>query len=219
MWSRIATVADSGALSLTQDVPRILRGSFYRDNVGSKWVEIISSYQDVFDRLDVRPPKIIVAVSISHRSERSLPEGSWAFPAVLDTGFNRVLEIDERHLERWTGYKKQYLDILRANQESENGVYDECAVNLWLHRAPYKNPRDHRDQAPLHLENSSIIRVMHESGDAPAPCMPLLGLQALIQNKLNLRIDSRHGFFVIDKSNSIRFLSLLGLLQAKATLD
>jgi hypothetical protein len=53
-----------------------------------------------------------VGLSVTHRSERKFPTGAWALPAVLDTGFNRVLEIDERRLERWTGLRKEYLDIL-----------------------------------------------------------------------------------------------------------
>jgi hypothetical protein len=50
-------------------------------------------------RLDLRPPKIIVGISLSIPGEEdSLPKGVITLPAILDTGFNRILEIDEGHL-------------------------------------------------------------------------------------------------------------------------
>jgi hypothetical protein len=196
-------------------VAKVLQGSFFRDNPESKWVNVIHEYDEVYDRFDVRPPKIIVGLSITHRTERKFPAGTWAFPAVLDTGFNRVLEMDVRHFNRWTGYREEYLDILRRNQTSDDGNFDLCGANIWLHRSPYNNPRDHRQKQPLHLQNSSILRVMHESGPKHKPRMPLLGLQALIQNNLNLRIDARRGEFVITTSNGIRLPNFFELLAQK----
>ncbi len=198
-------------------MPKILQGSFFRDNRGSKWVEVISLYEDVFERFDVRPPKIIVGLSVTVQSERKFPESVWTFPAALDTGFNRVLEIDERHLERWTGVRKAYLNILTRNQESDSGTFDECGANIWLHRSPYKNPRGERDQVPrpLHLEQSSVVRVMHPQGQKHVPRIPLLGLQALIDNNLQLKLDPRRGTFVLSRTDGLSPLELLAFLGRK----
>jgi hypothetical protein len=47
-------------------------------------------------RVDVRPPKIIVGISLTLLGEESsLPQAVVTLPAILDTGFNRTLEIDE----------------------------------------------------------------------------------------------------------------------------
>ena len=68
----------------------ILRGSFSR-----------TSEIDVpFGRVDLRPPKVIVGDQPdSARGGRCpVPRNVVTLPAVLDTGFNRTLEIDESHL-------------------------------------------------------------------------------------------------------------------------
>jgi len=172
-------------------------------------IDVISNYEDVFEKFDIRPPKIIVGLSVTLPAERKFPPGVWTFPAALDTGLNRTLEIDERHLEKWAGTRKSYLRIIKANQQSDNGPYDECAVNIWLHRSPYTNPKSDRYDKPLHLENSGSIRVMHPIADKLKPRLPILGLQALIDNDLDLKIETRRGVFVIRRSKRLPFLRFL----------
>ena len=61
-------------------------------------------------RIDLRPPKIIVGVSLTLVGEgKSFPQRVITLPAILDTGFNRTLEIDEWHLVRWAGLRKEHL--------------------------------------------------------------------------------------------------------------
>lgn len=177
----------------------LLRGSFYKNNTEGKWVEILSDYQDVFDRIDVRPPQMIVGVSVTHQKEsQRFPEGAWAFPAILDTGFNRTLEIDERHLKRWTSLDKSYLTPVppRKNRPPDPRYTDYFATT-WLHRAPYVDPRSDQYGAPFHMSQTGIIRVMNAVDEEPFPRLPLLGLQALASNNLNLKIDGRSGNFRI----------------------
>src|SRR5262245_30650387 len=110
----------------------ILRGSFLR----APEIEVPSG------RVDLRPPKIIVGISLTLAGEEdSLPEGVITLPAILDTGFNRTLEIDETHLIRWAGLHKEHLVLMQKDRSHEGRKYDLCRANLWLHRTPYKGPR------------------------------------------------------------------------------
>jgi hypothetical protein len=75
----------------------ILRGSFFRNPE----IEVPSG------RVDLRPPKIIVGLSLTLVGEGdSFPQRVITMPAILDTGFNRTLEIDEWHLVHWAGIHK-----------------------------------------------------------------------------------------------------------------
>ncbi len=194
---------------MSSNLTYILRGLLYRDNRASKWIDILSNHEDVFAKFDIRPPKIIVGLSVTLPAERKFLQGVWTFPAALDTGLNRTLEIDERHLEKWAGTRKSYLRIIKTNQQSDNGRYDECAVNIWLHRSPYTNPKSDRYDKPLHLENSGSIRVMHPLADRLKPRLPILGLQALIDTDLDLKVETRRGVFVIWRSKTFPFLRVL----------
>jgi hypothetical protein len=184
-------------------VPYYLRRSLYRDNRESKWIDIISEYEDVFDHIDIRPPKIIVGISITVAGERAFPSGAWTVPAVLDTGLNRALEIDERHLERWAGIKKSYLRVITPKKKLDDRSYETCLANIWLHRSTYTTPKSEDYKDPLLLQKSDTIRVIVPSTPTPWPRLPLVGLQALLDNNLHLKIDSRAGTFVI--SNSRRY--------------
>ncbi len=99
----------------------ILRGSFCH----SPEIEVPSG------RLDLRPPKIIVGISLTLVGEGdSLSQGVITLPAILDTGFNRTLEIDERHLIRWAGLHKEHLAPVPKEKSHEGRKYDLCEANL-----------------------------------------------------------------------------------------
>jgi hypothetical protein len=168
----------------------ILRGPFCR----KQQIEVLSG------RVDLRPPKIIVGISLTLLGERDyLPSGVITLPAILDTGFNRILEIDEWHLVRWAGIHKQRLDPIETDKSHEGRKYDLYRANLWLHRTPYVGPRMPRDRSPILLRKSDQVRVMSPIGK-PNPRLPLLGLGALIANNLQVRLDGEHTRFRIYKS-------------------
>jgi hypothetical protein len=168
----------------------ILRGSFFRNPE----IEVLSG------RIDLRPPKIIVGISLTTvEEERAFPRGVLTLPAILDTGFNRILEIDEWHLVRWAGLRKEYLELTAKDRLHEGRKYDLCEANIWLHRTPYEGPRRPPARSPLLLEGSRQVRVMAAMGQ-PNPRLPLLGLTALIANNLQVLIDGENRRFRIAKS-------------------
>ena len=100
-------------------------------------------------RLDLRPPKILVGVSLTLVGEgKSFPQGLIAMPAILDTGFNRTLKIDERHLVRWAGLHEENLVSIEKDKSHDGRKYDICRANIWLHRTPYERPRTPRARPP-----------------------------------------------------------------------
>jgi hypothetical protein len=151
-------------------------------------------------RLDLRPPKIIVGLSVTLPSEdEALPQTAVILPAVLDTGVNRTLEIDEWHLLRWAGIHKEHLGTVAKDKVRDGRKYDLREANVWLHRTPYEGPTAPRTKSPILLEASTQIRVMATVGK-PNPRLPLLGLDALIENKLQLRINGANTRFRIYRS-------------------
>ncbi len=168
----------------------ILRGPLLRSN----YLAVPSGL------IDLRPPKIIVGLSITLVDEdAALPPGAIILPAILDTGFNRTLEIDEWHLLHWAGLRKDHLETIAKEKVREGRKYDLCEANLWLHRTPYQGPGTPRAVSPILLETSAQIRVMATTGK-PNPRLPLLGLNALIVNKLQVRIDGESSRFRIYRS-------------------
>jgi hypothetical protein len=151
-------------------------------------------------RIDLRPPKILVGVSLTPVGEgKSLPQGVFTLPAILDTGFNRTLEIDEGHLVRWAGLHKEHLATTEGEKFQDGRRYNLCEANIWLHRTPYEGPEAPRAQPPLLLANSRQVRVMAPI-DKPNPRLPLLGLTALIENRLQVAIDGENSRFRVYQS-------------------
>jgi hypothetical protein len=120
-------------------------------------------------------------------------------PAILDTGFDRTLEIDEWHLIRWAGLHKEHLDPTEKAKSQEGRKYDLCRARIWLHRTPYEGLRTSQPRPPLLLEKSTQVRVMAPIGK-PHPRLPLLGLTALIANKLKLALDGENSHYRVHKS-------------------
>jgi hypothetical protein len=51
-------------------------------------------------------------------------------PAILDTGFNRIFEIDEWHLVRWAGLRKEHLEMADKERFHEGRKYALCTANI-----------------------------------------------------------------------------------------
>ena len=154
---------------------------------------------------DIHPPKLIVGLSLTLDTELSFPRGVRAFPAILDTGLNRTLEIDERHLTEWSDYDESWLVAIEGGQtlkDKESSVSDYYVSNahIWLHRTPYENPSKLATKSPVLLKRSLQVRVMAPKTAHPWPPLPLLGLEALTANDLQLCINSKRCEFTISCS-------------------
>lgn len=147
----------------------------------------ISTHDDLAfvgqEQVRVRAYEIIVWVSL--QAERILEPGRRVprFSAILDTGHTHNLSIQEEHLRRWAGLDPETLRPLGAIRQQGRQV-PLLAADVWLHR----NVPGHRDRLldwpPLRLELQRGIAVYPPG--AGFPRLPLLGLRALVTNRLRL---------------------------------
>lgn len=137
----------------------------------------------------VYPLQIIVWISISEKGLLSHAPDTLKFPAVLDTGCNHNLVIQDEHLMRWAGIHSQYLPRRRGTRVYGE-VVPQLAANVWLH----PNVSRSRDELtnsgafPLHLFPGIAVIPKHMG---LRPRLPLLGMRALRAGKVQLRIDYR----------------------------
>lgn len=140
----------------------------------------------------VRPYQPIIWVSVALADEVKLPPEAGRFPVVLDTGNNHNFSIREGHLSRWAGL--EWLTLPRGGQI----FLGSCAVPLvalsvWIHR----NIPGERDffagGRPFRLELEEGAAVYPRGVPNPAR-LPTLGLRALVENGLDLRIDGKNRF-------------------------
>ncbi|MEX1096302.1 MAG: hypothetical protein WED34_09650 [Planctomycetales bacterium] len=139
----------------------------------------------------VRPYQAIVWVSLSVQGKLSA-----RFPAILDTGHSHNFSIHERHLAAWAGLNRDDLAELGVVLVNRQAVeLRQADIALW------RNVPGRRDElqeaAPFLLRAPDGIAV-HEEGTPYAPRLPLLGMRALVRNRLRLTVDGA------DRSVSIR---------------
>lgn len=144
----------------------------------------------------VNRPKIILGISVAPYGmsfHNSMP----VMPVLLDTGCNANFEIDEQHLY-WTGYEKaRYGYPLDRKVRPGKRTYEVFHSTCWLHLQPYNGPQFLGPNEPFQLARSDEIRVMERIGPEPAPRFPLLGLKALVLNRLQISIDAASSHFHI----------------------
>lgn len=122
------------------------------------------------DRIEVHRNQIIVWISIGDVLR--------PFPAVLDTGHGHNLSLSERHLTRWSGPKLKLIGELVMN--NKQALQYEAIVQV--HRNVPGKADLRGDTFPLEMPQG--ITVLPEG-----PRLPLLGLRAVVANKLKLFID------------------------------
>jgi hypothetical protein len=164
--------------------------------------------------LDLKSRQIVVGISISDDSEPYFREDLPIIPAILDTGFNKTFSIHQFFLEQSAHIAKDYLAVDNPADGSETTYqdhpYDTCYATLWLHRSPFA-PNATRTPArrPLRLGKSNRIFVFkykqnqnhrNVNIDDIYPRMPLLGMQALMANKLRHFVDGERSSFRISRS-------------------
>jgi hypothetical protein len=116
--------------------------------------------------------------------------GTPSFPAILDTGHTHNLSIQEQHLVRWAGIRLELLQVLGHVRQAGKRI-PLHAANVWLHpNQPGKQGLD-SNRPPLLLELPRGIAVHPDAENYPR--LPLMGMRALLSNRLHLAIDGeRH---------------------------
>lgn len=157
--------------------------------------------------IELNPPKLIVGLSLTLPDEATFPGGVPTLPAILDTGFNRTLEIDEQQLTEHVFYE-DWLDKLTVDDDKGLKHKGELKpgnrtveVGIWLHREPYESPWKRPKKSPVPLSKEKLMRVIpHPAGQQEAwPPLPLLGLEALTANGLYLSVNGPKKTFRISR--------------------
>jgi hypothetical protein len=132
----------------------------------------------------LKEAQFIVWVRLSATRTTELNPATPCFPAILDTGHTHNLAIQHQHLIRWAGLLPETLRLLGHIRHSGQSV-PLHAAKLWLH---YNEPRK-MTASPNHLllDLPRGIAVFPDRENYPR--LPLLGLRAILSNKLHLAID------------------------------
>lgn len=135
----------------------------------------------------LRSNQIILWLSLSRRA---IPVGDpirQPFPAILDTGHTHSFSIHDRHLHEWCGIRRESLPSLGAINDRGTHVTLH-PVLIWAH----VNKRGQRDlitqQEPFPIKATGGIAV-YPGNDFPR--LPILGLRAIAENGLVLKVDGR----------------------------
>ncbi len=136
--------------------------------------------------MKLRPFQIILQVSVL--DSREWDPRTPSFPALLDTGNNLYFSMQEAHLKRWAGINPQSLPISKVVREGNRSPALRAA-SVWIHRneSGTRNLRG-ADPYPLSLEEGMAT---YPPDGSDYPRLPLLGLRAILKNKLKLIIDGK----------------------------
>jgi hypothetical protein len=136
----------------------------------------------------LKEAEIIVWVSLTLPEFTEWHPATPRFPAILDTGHTHNFAIQQQHLIRWTGIRPEMLPQ-RGHIRHSGRRIELRTARVWLHHnEPGKMTAASR-QHPLNLPRG--IAVFPDDRDYPR--LPLLGLRAIIGNKLHLTIDGERG--------------------------
>ena len=138
------------------------------------------------ERVRIKPYQIILWVSISPRSVLELPAHAPRLPAILDTGHSDYFSIAEQQLSRWARLAVTALPQVRRVRDRGRTI-PVHAANLWIHRNVPGKRDEFSTATPWLLPLRQGIAVYPE--EAQPPRLPLLGLRALVQNKLHFTMD------------------------------
>jgi hypothetical protein len=136
---------------------------------------IITAQREV---LQVWRNQIVVWVSVGNATR--------PFPAILDTGHSHNFAISRQQFAQWSGAELRQIGEATVDRQT----VPQFAADVHIHR---NLPRRHElrgDSYPLTMDQG--ISVMPD-GYSAAPRLPLLGLRAILGNRLTLCIDGeRH---------------------------
>jgi hypothetical protein len=139
------------------------------------------------ERVRIRADQIVLWLSLTRKRVDSPDPAAIPFPAILDTGFNYTFAIHDDHLIRWSGLRVESLGRYGTVRDRGERI-PLCAANLWC----YPNLRGTQDRSeqkePLQMSAFTGIAV-YPGGTFPR--LPILGLRAIAENNLILKVDGR----------------------------
>ena len=138
----------------------------------------------------VKPEQIVLWISLAEWGMSALPANAPRFPAILDTGCNHNLLIQEKHLVEWAGIPTQHLHSLGSVRVSGRRAI-RVAAHVWLHRNRHGTRDDLLPDSAFLLEMPVGIAVVPAGSGDSFPRLPLLGLRAFRVAGLQWHVDCR----------------------------
>jgi hypothetical protein len=138
------------------------------------------------ERLPVKPYQIIVWVSVTARDVLELPPHAPRIPAILDTGHSHHFSVHERHLADWAQLQRHLLPQ-KGTVKVKGATIPLHAAAVWLHPNQPGFRDQFADRPPYRLELREGVAVYPRQGAEPR--LPLLGLRALVRNRLHFAMD------------------------------
>jgi hypothetical protein len=139
----------------------------------------------------VKRDQIVLWISVTAQGVPHWDPRVPRFPAILDTGCNYNLLINERQLTAWAGIEPGYLRQLTRLRVAGEPV-SHLAANAWLHPNIPEKRDDLASQPPFLLELfPGIAAYPTKEGHPLYPRLPLLGLRAFRRAGLHIAIDCR----------------------------
>ncbi len=139
----------------------------------------------------VKAYEIIAWISLTPESVSRWDDGPPVFPAAIDTAHTHNFSLQHRHLIRWTGLRPERLRQL-GEIRLAGRMIPIYAVDVRVHfNEPGKRDRL-LDRPPFHILLQRGIAV---HPDEPRyPRIPVLGLRAIITNRLDLAVSGARRF-------------------------
>ena len=134
----------------------------------------------------LKQAEIIVWVSGTAKSSLGWNPTTPRFPAILDTGHTHNFSIQEQQLIRWARIRPELLRVLGRVRQAGKRILLQAA-NVWVHRN-LRGERDLLGDEPPYLLNLPRGIAVHPASEA-YPRLPLLGLRAIVSNRLYLAVD------------------------------
>jgi hypothetical protein len=133
--------------------------------------------------VSLKPLQIPLSVSLTSEDQPSFRPGTPRFPALLDTGFNGTVVLQEQHLNQWAGLRREQL--VRVSEMTVHGhrvpVY---AAQLWLHANVPGAREDSAEGRPFGIRLYPGIAVCPRGLSQRR--LPLLGLRTLLLGDLQV---------------------------------
>lgn len=135
----------------------------------------------------LRPNQIILRVSLTIPRVKSPNPLAVPFPVILDTGYTHTFALQEQHLFDWGGLRPDALPAVGTTSDRGTRV-PLRAANIWVHPNRPRAREVNTERAPYPLKTEFGIAV-YPAGDFPR--LPLLGLRAVAENDLVLKVNGR----------------------------